>query len=700
MYVSKSSHRTITLFLVFIGWLSKGVAQNTTNVPANDTLLSVSFNFQRLLERLEQIRPQGATMSKDGAMQLDMIRRLGLSSAELHVIHDPEEVFALAIAVYDPEQKLFKEMTGTESGKQFFESTPAGLRPKWETATPQKENPQPPPPTQFKRILFKPMGKFLVGAKPELMQKIESDHWNITNQVAHLMTNRVKTQTSLATISISLPEQRNLDWLNKIKAQEEIKNNLGAAMMLGVFEAFAKKLIEKFDTTNAFALSIDLDENKRRQVKYCQYLKTPEAVKSLFDALNTKPAKPSPTDTGAKAFANVLHNPGINKSLTHNQWFLNIQMDWGEEQDQLFKRSARESMGKVSPPIAATPPPPPPPKSPPDAPKEELALAEKISMTIPLQIETKPFKIGDKQLQAEIIRISGKEFLGERSMDLFKDVEVIGNKMYIVVKNGEIHAFNIIEGTPPQLSIDTSFGEQGIVKTESRIERLSRDHRGNLVTTVRFGESVFIDATGKITNRGRTSGNLSMHPTQPWGISYHFSRINKVDANAPELVMSDWTMTSNQPSDEDGDHFSFLSPVIIDSNRVIVGCQVPVGERQAHNVAVFDYNGKEQFRFGNTKEVFEPDGFCYLHDIASHPNGIITVDSNCRKIAFWSNTGEFLGVAEADKALGVRYPWMPGCTVDTNGNFYLVLAQERKNKEGTSRDIEVTEGVIYRIKGF
>jgi hypothetical protein len=298
------------------------------------------------------------------------------------------------------------------------------------------------------------------------------------------------------------------------------------------------------------------------------------------------------------------------------------------------------------------------------------------------------------------MQIVGKQFLGERSMNLFKDVEVIGNKLFIAVEKGEIHAFKILEGTPPQLTVDASFGEQGVLKTGAEIERLSRDYQGNLVTTVNFGDSLFIDHTGKMTKRGRTSGNLSMHPTEPWGISYHFSQINKIDASTPELAMSEWTMSSEKPTGNDEKSFSFLSPVIIDTQRVIVGCQVPSGDRKVHNVAVFDYTGKELFRMGNLEKVFEPDGFCYLNDIASHPNGIITLDSNCRKLGFWSNTGEFLGGAEADKALGVRYPWIPGCTVDANGNFYLVLAQERKNKPGVDKEVEVSEGVVYRIQGF
>ncbi|MEK9878078.1 MAG: hypothetical protein VW684_15575 [Betaproteobacteria bacterium] len=48
-------------------------------------------------------------MSKESAMQIDTIRRLGLSTVELHVIKDPKDLFALAIAVYDPWISTAKE---------------------------------------------------------------------------------------------------------------------------------------------------------------------------------------------------------------------------------------------------------------------------------------------------------------------------------------------------------------------------------------------------------------------------------------------------------------------------------------------------------------------------------------------------------------------------------------------------------------
>jgi len=685
------AHLAISLLSVNLG-----LAQSTAPETQNDTFLSVTFNCQRFLDRLEQLRPEGATMSREDAVRMDMMRRLGLTSVELHVLHDPEDLFALAIAIYDPEKKVFNEMTATEAGKQIFETTPEGIRPKWENLNKNEEQKEAPP-AQIQSILFKPMGQYLVGANPKLFKKIEADQWNVTNQVAYRMTSRVKTPTSLATVSISLPNQRSLDWLNKFKNQDELKGNLGASIMLGMLEGILKQVLEDLASTHALAFSIDLDENKRRLVRYSQYFKTAEAAGELHNVLNEKPASSSPDDKGAKVFANLLHSPGINKSLTLDQQFLLVTLDWAEAQDSLFQKSVQRQMKGAQPP----PPPPPPAQSNPNKEEEkELDFAKQVEMSTPLEIVTKPFTIGEKQYQAEVFQIVGKEFLGRRSMELFHDVEVIGDKLYLAAGKGDIHAFNIVDATPPQLTIDTGFAEGGVLKTGQRIERLSSDHQGKLVTTVRFGDSLFIDAAGQMEKRGSTSGNLSMHPTEPWGISYDFNRIKKVDASEAELKMSDWTMTSDQPAGKNGKHFSFFSPVIIDADRIVVGCQVPSGERDVHNVAVFDYSGKEQFRFGNLEEVFELDGFCFLHDVASHANGFVTVDSNCRKIGFWSNTGEFLGGAKAGKALGVRYPWIPGCTIDSHGNLYVALAQERKKKDGVAADVDVVEGVIYRIKGL
>jgi hypothetical protein len=106
--------------------------------------------------------------------------------------------------------------------------------------------------------------------------------------------------------------------------------------------------------------------------------------------------------------------------------------------------------------------------------------------------------------------------------------------------------------------------------------------------------------------------------------------------------------------------YSFFNPVLIDSYLIAVGCQVKNGDKMAHVVAVFDYTGKELFRFGNTESVFEPDGFCYFHDASSHPNGYVVVDSKCRKHSFGVKTASSLA------GLNPRTPWVstiPRCRV-------------------------------------
>ena len=146
--------------------------------------------------------------------------------------------------------------------------------------------------------------------------------------------------------------------------------------------------------------------------------------------------------------------------------------------------------------------------------------------------------------------------------------------------------------------------------------------------------------------------------------------------------------------------YSFFNPVLIDSDLIAVGCQVKNGDKRAHVVAVFDYTGKELFRFGNTESVFEPDGFCYLHDVSSHPNGYVVVDSKCRKHSFWDKDGKFLGGVESKDALGLHYPWMPGCTATPDGTFYLVAAQKREKQPCVGWRLDIAEGVVYRIKGL
>ena len=677
-----------------------------TQLPNNEALLTVDLNVARYLEVAELHKPEDLVMSQEEAAKIDLVKRLNLQLVQLHILPDPDHLFTFVIGIHDPEGKVWNEMTNTELGKQFFENADGTLKPKLDDMGPGGGNQanKPAPPVQISDIAFKQLGTFIVGGNPRMLGRIIQGQWDLTKEVTTHMANRVKTPSSFATFALSLPENRNMDWIGKMKGQEEVKKDLGMQMMLGMAEGIGKQILDKIATTNALAVSIDVDDNKRRSARLAHYSKTPDAANALFDTLNANPGEPQENEGPAKAFARLLHSDGIDQEVVHDRWFVNVKLSWEEASDRLFKQNAGSALGRPQRPaptplsVASSVSEPPLPTNG-DEP-EEPSLDEQIAKSMPLEIVTKAFKVGDKELQAEVFQIVGKEFLGERSLDIFKDVEVIGNKLYIAADKGEIHAFLIVEGTPPKLEVDATFGENGVLKTGSRLERLSRDGQGHLVTDVGFGDARFYDSTGKVISQGRTAGHVSMHPSEPWGISYHFSRINKVILEDGEIKQEPWELTPKEPVEGDGKPFSFFNPVLIDSDRIVVGCQVKSGEKDAHAVAVFDYSGKELFRFGNTESVFEPDGFCYLHDAASHPNGYVVSDSNCRKLSFWDRDGNFIGGGKSDDILGLRYPWMPGCTATADGTFYLVASQKREKKEGVSERVNVAEGIVYRIKGL
>ena len=691
------STKALLLFVSCLTFAYSGFSQATAVNPY-ETLLSLNINVQRILEVEEQNRPPDAIITDEDAAQMDMIKRLGVGNIEIHLVPDAEELFAIVIGIHDPQGKIYNEVTNTELGKKFFLVDADGtIRPNWD-AMPKGSEDEPPPPAQIKNMVFKQMGQYIVASSPKMMQRIVGDTWNITHQVTYQMNNKVKLDNALSSISIALPAKRSMDWLEKIKNQPDIKGNFGAAMMVGMMGGMVGKVLEKLETTDAVGFSINIDEKKNRQVQYSQLFKTPEAAKGIIDLLNTPAADLE--DGPAKSFAETTSAVGITKSLTQQDRFMNLSLQWPESLDHLFQKSSQKIMRGGAP--ADLPPPPPPPSNnngePVDG--EEMTLEQKLPLTIPLEITTKPITIGDKQVQAEVFNIVGKQFLSdEGSIKLFKDVEVIGTRLYVTTEKGEISAFNITEGTPPTLTLDTTFGEQGILKTNQRIERLLRNAQGLLIGST-WSSALFIDSTGKIVKTVSTSGNIAMHPTEAWGVTYSFNSLNTVTFDGQAFQPTKLELTPATPVEGDKDAFSFISPVVVDGDKLAVGCQVPEGDKQSHCVVIFDKSGKELFRFGNTKDVFELDGFCYLHDFAPHANGFVTLDSNCRKVGFWDKEGKFLGGGEASDMLGANYPWIPGCTVDDNGVLYICLAQERKAKDSSNRSLDVAEGVIYRIKGL
>ena len=689
------SNKDLLLFTSCLAIASTGYSQVNAANPF-ETLLSVNINIQRILEVEQQNRPADAIISDEEAAKMDMIKRLELSNVEIHLVPDAEELFAIVIGIQDTQGKIINEMTNTELGKKFFISATDGtIRPNWD-AMPKGSEEEPPPPAQIKNIVFKQMGQYIVASSPKMMQRIVGDTWNITHQVTYQMTNKVKLQNAVATVAVALPAQRSMDWLEKIKNQPDIKDNFGAAMMVGMMGGMVSKVMEKLQSTDAVGLSFNIDSEKNRQVQFSQLFKTPDAAKGIIDLLNTPAADLE--EGPAKSFAETTSAEGITKSLTQQDRFMNLSLQWPEKLDYLFQRSSKKIMRAGAP----KPPPPPPPSNNNEPPvdSEGMTLEQKLPLTTPLEITTEPVTIGDKQVQAEVFKVVGKQFLSDDgSMKLFKDVEVIGTRLYTTTEKGEITAFNITEGTPPTLTLDTSFGEQGVLQTNERIERLLRNAQGLLIGST-WSSALFIDSTGKVVKKVNTSGNIAMHPTEAWGVTYSFNGLNIVTFDGQAFQPTKLELTPATPVEGDKDAFSFISPVIVYGDKLAVGCQVPEGDKQSHCIVVFDKTGKELFRFGNTKDVFELDGFCYLHDLATHANGFVTVDSNCRKVAFWDKEGKFIGGGKADDMLGVRYPWIPGCTVDDAGTLYIALAQEREPIDPSNRDIDVAEGIIYRVKGF
>lgn len=692
------SNKALLLFTSCLAIASTGYSQVNAANPF-ETLVSLYINIPRILEVEQQNRPVDAIISDEEAAKMDMIKRLELSNIEIHLVPDAEELFAIVIGIQDTQGKIINEMTNTELGKKFFITEADGtIRPNWD-AMPKGSEEEPPPPAQIKNIVFKQMGQYIVASSPKMMQRIVGDTWNITHQITYQMNNKVKLENALSSIAIALPSDRSMAWLEKIKNQPDIKDNFGAAMMVGMMGGMVEKVLEKLQTTDAVGFSINIDANKNRHVQYSQLFKTPDAAKGFVDLLNT-PASDL-EDGPVKSFAETTTAEGITKSLTQQDRFMNLSLQWPEKLDHLFQKSSKKIMGGGAP-KPQTPPPPPNNNEPP-VDSEGMTLEQKLPLTIPLEITTKPITVGDKQVQAEVFKIVGKQLLSDKgSMKLFKDVEVIGSRLYITTEKGEISAFNISEGSPPTLTLDTSFGEQGILKTNERIERLLRNAQGLLIGST-WSNALFIDSTGKVVKTINTSGNISMHPTEAWGITYNFNQLNMVTFDGQEFKPEKFTLTPITPLTDKKEAYTFFSPVIIMGDKVIVGCQVPVpgeDDKQSHCVVVFDKTGKELFRFGNLKDVFEKDGFCYLHDVAAHVNGYVTLDSNCRKVAFWNSAGKYIGGGEAGEMLGVRYPWIPGCTIDDNGVLYIALAQEREAKDRSNRNLDVTEGIIYRVKGF
>ena len=228
-------------------------------------------------------------------------------------------------------------------------------------------------------------------------------------------------------------------------------------------------------------------------------------------------------------------------------------------------------------------------------------------------------------------------------------------------------------------------------KLEDEYEYMSADNTGMLYLSKGMYEvDGFRD--GKKALRSTIEGDLVMHPSGEWGISFWVgSDTQKVTNQGGDLVPEPWILTNlNDDELRQGPFFIIDDVAITDSHIMVAGSTA--GEEPDSKIIVYDYDGNQLFEFGDA-DIGDPDNLGCITGMGETANGFVAADANMRKIHFWAKDGTHVGSIEAEDLFGTDYPWFEDMQFLEDGSLLLLMTQKRE-------DGSAIELMFFRLTGF
>lgn len=294
----------------------------------------------------------------------------------------------------------------------------------------------------------------------------------------------------------------------------------------------------------------------------------------------------------------------------------------------------------------------------------------------------KAASVGDREIKATWLKPDRSIILDS----IFNNQIALSKERLYVLTGTTLYAYNM-QGEA--LVPDTSFAG-GKMTFEDKYEYLANGQDGILFVSQGMFNILAIKDGGVIEDNDQ-SGDLAMHPSGEWGISFWANADPMlVKASGSALTREPWVLSNLSDAAKRQGRFSSISCVAIsDTSIYVAGTDAQEGDAQ--RVAVFDLEGRELFTFGN-KDWTADDAFGSVTGIAELPGGILVLDGNYRAFKLFSFEGEFLGQAESDALLGTDYPWL-SAMVPAQGGVLVAAAQSRQ-------DESADELLVFHVSGF
>lgn len=222
-------------------------------------------------------------------------------------------------------------------------------------------------------------------------------------------------------------------------------------------------------------------------------------------------------------------------------------------------------------------------------------------------------------------------------------------------------------------------------------EYLSAGQSGMLYVSQGIFEVIGIK-DGQKAMQTNVDGDLVMHPSGEWGISFWVNSDTQKITNQNGILSSEpWILTGLNDDAARTGMFSMISEVEITEEHILVAGK-SADETSDEKIAVYDYEGNQLMALGGS-DISDPDCLGSITAMAETPNGIVAADGNMRRINFWTKEGTFIGAVGVRELFGTSYPWLEDMQLLEDGSLLVALTQERE-------DESADELLFFRLTGF
>ena len=259
------------------------------------------------------------------------------------------------------------------------------------------------------------------------------------------------------------------------------------------------------------------------------------------------------------------------------------------------------------------------------------------------------------------------------------------------VKQGN-QVFHLLEN-----KLDTyEYSESGLefvssMELDDDFEYLSGDSSGMLYLSPGIGDVIGVK-DGKKALQTTVDGDLNMHPSGEWGISFWVnSDTQKIANQGGNLTAEPWILTGLNKDEERKGLFSMIDDVQITNSHIMVAGSMAV-EDEGTKIVVYDYDGNQLLKLGG-EDISSPDKLGSITGMAETENGFVAADGNMREIQFWAKDGTHVGAISTEDIFGVSYPWLEDMQLLDDGSLLIMLTQERD--DGSANEL-----MFFRLTGF